>query len=138
MVSHRRSRTLDAEGYIRYWWIGRRTWLKSGGEWIQFTDRENTPSGAHFGRQEACVVGLRIHSGRSGLGKPWFFGAAAPAPTEQELRDFSGSRLPVASAGAFVFVEAIPRTSSANSRKSRREQLPLRSEDIGGARRRCL
>ncbi len=114
--------TLDEEGYIKL--VDRsKDMVKSGGEWISSVDLENTLMG-HPAVKEACVVGLPHPkwAERPLAAVVLKDGASA---TEHELREFLAKsfaswQLP----DAFVFVDAIPRTSVGKFKKTAlREQF---------------
>jgi len=114
--------TIDDEGYLKL--VDRsKDLVKSGGEWISSVDLENTLMG-HPAVKEACVVGLPHPKWceRPLAAVVLREGAAA---TEHELREFLAKsfaswQLP----DAFVFVEAIPRTSVGKFKKTAlREQF---------------
>ena len=114
--------TLDAEGYIRL--VDRaKDLVKSGGEWISSVDLENTLM-AHPAVKEACVVGLPHPKWQERPLAAVVLRDGASA-TEHELREFLGKsfaswQVP----DAFVFVEAIPRTSVGKFKKiALREQF---------------
>lgn len=114
--------TIDSEGIVKL--VDRaKDLVKSGGEWISSVDLENTLMG-HPAVKEACVVGIPhpkwqerplaavvLNEGKSCSG--------------EELREFLGRsfakwQVP----DAFVFVEAIPRTSVGKFKKiALREQF---------------
>jgi fatty-acyl-CoA synthase len=108
--------TMDAEGYVKI--IDRaKDMVKSGGEWISSVDLENALMG-HPAVREACVVGIPHPK--------WHERPLAAIvlkdghqTTATELRgflsdSFSKWQLP----DAFVFVEAIPRTSVGKFKKT--------------------
>jgi fatty-acyl-CoA synthase len=114
--------TIDSEGYVQ---IADRAkdLIKSGGEWISSVDLENTLMG-HPAVKEACVVGVPHPK--------WIERPVAAVvlkdgahATDRELREFLAAsfakwQLP----DAFVFVEAIPRTSVGKFKKmALREQF---------------
>jgi fatty-acyl-CoA synthase len=114
--------TVDEEGYIKL--VDRsKDMVKSGGEWISSVDLENTLMG-HPAVKEACVVGLPHPkwAERPLAAVVLKDGASA---TEHELREFLAKsfaswQLP----DAFVFVDAIPRTSVGKFKKTAlREQF---------------
>jgi fatty-acyl-CoA synthase len=114
--------TIDEEGYIKL--VDRaKDMVKSGGEWISSVDLENTLMG-HPAVKEACVVGVPHPK--------WIERPVAAVvlkdgahATDRELREFLAAsfakwQLP----DAFVFVEAIPRTSVGKFKKmALREQF---------------
>ena len=123
--------TIDEDGIVK---IVDRTkdLVKSGGEWISSVDLENALMG-HPAVKEACVVGIPhprwqerplaavvLREGRSA--------------TEEELRTFLGAafakwQLP----DAFVFLDAIPRTSVGKFKKiALREQFARWKWDAAG------
>jgi fatty-acyl-CoA synthase len=114
--------TMDDEGYVKI--VDRaKDLVKSGGEWISSVDLENTLMG-HPAVKEACVVGIPHPKWQE---RPLAAvvlkdGAAA---TAQELRAFLAQtfakwQLP----DAFVFLDAIPRTSVGKFKKiALREQF---------------
>jgi fatty-acyl-CoA synthase len=114
--------TLDEEGYIRI--VDRsKDMVKSGGEWISSVDLENALMG-HPAVKEACVIGLP-HA--KWCERPLAAVVLREGATveEHELREFLTKsfarwQLP----DAFVFVEAIPRTSVGKFKKTAlREQF---------------
>jgi fatty-acyl-CoA synthase len=114
--------TIDEEGILKL--VDRsKDMVKSGGEWISSVDLENALMG-HPAVKEACVVGLPHPkwAERPLAAVVLREGAAA---TEHELREFLGKtfakwQLP----DAFVFIEAIPRTSVGKFKKTAlREQF---------------
>lgn len=114
--------TLDEEGYIKI--VDRsKDMVKSGGEWISSVDLENALMG-HPAVKEACVVGLP-HPKWAERPLAAVVLRAGASVTEHELREFlaksfSSWQLP----DAFVFVEAIPRTSVGKFKKTAlREQF---------------
>ncbi len=114
--------TIDDEGYIKL--VDRaKDLVKSGGEWISSVDLENTLMG-HPAVKEACVVGLPHPKwGERPLAAVVLREGASAS--EHELREFLAKsfatwQLP----DAFVFVEAIPRTSVGKFKKTAlREQF---------------
>jgi fatty-acyl-CoA synthase len=114
--------TLDADGYVKI--VDRaKDLVKSGGEWISSVDLENALMG-HPAVKEACVIGIPHPK--------WLERPLATIvlkdgtkATAQELRgfladSFSKWQLP----DAFVFIDAIPRTSVGKFKKSAlREQF---------------
>ena len=114
--------TIDAEGYIKL--VDRaKDLVKSGGEWISSVDLENTLM-AHPAVKEACVIGLPHPKWQERPLAAVVLRDGASA-TDQELREFLGKsfaswQLP----DAFVFMEAIPRTSVGKFKKiALREQF---------------
>ncbi len=114
--------TIDEEGYIRL--VDRaKDLVKSGGEWISSVDLENALMG-HPAVKEACVIGLPHPKWQERPLAAVVLRDGANA-TEHELREFLGRtfaswQLP----DAFVFMEAIPRTSVGKFRKTAlREQF---------------
>jgi fatty-acyl-CoA synthase len=108
--------TMDEDGYVKI--VDReKDLVKSGGEWISSVDLENTLMGFPAVK-EACVVGIPHPKWQE---RPLALivlkeGACA---TPEELRAFLSSsfskwQLP----DAFVFTDAIPRTSVGKFRKS--------------------
>jgi len=97
--------------------------VKSGGEWISSVDLENTLM-AHPAVKEACVVGLPHPKWQERPLAAVVLREGASA-TEHELREFLAKsfahwQLP----DAFVFVDAIPRTSVGKFKKTAlREQF---------------
>ena len=114
--------TLDSEGYIKL--VDRaKDLVKSGGEWISSVDLENTLMG-HPAVKEACVIGLPHPKWQERPLAAVVLKEGASV-TEHELREFLGKsfarwQLP----DAFVFVDAIPRTSVGKFKKvALREQF---------------
>jgi fatty-acyl-CoA synthase len=114
--------TMDADGYIRL--VDRsKDLIKSGGEWISSVDLENALMG-HPAVREAAVIGV-AHP--KWLERPLAVVVLKEGAkvTPDELREFLGARfakwqLP----DAFVFADAIPRTSVGKFQKSKlREQF---------------
>ena len=114
--------TMDEEGYLKL--VDRsKDMVKSGGEWISSVDLENALMG-HPAVKEACVVGVPHPKWceRPLAAVVLKEGASA---SEQQLREFLGMsfaswQLP----DAFVFLEAIPRTSVGKFKKTAlREQF---------------
>ena len=114
--------TIDEEAYIKL--VDRsKDMVKSGGEWISSVDLENALMG-HPAVKEACVVGLPHPkwAERPLAAVVLRDGASA---TEPELREFLAKafaswQLP----DAFVFIDAIPRTSVGKFKKTAlREQF---------------
>jgi fatty-acyl-CoA synthase len=107
--------TIDAEAYIKL--VDRaKDLVKSGGEWISSVDLENTLMG-HPAVKEACVVGVPHPKWVERPIAAVVLKEDATATT-QELREhlaksFAKWQLP----DAFVFVEAIPRTSVGKFKK---------------------
>jgi acyl-CoA synthetase (AMP-forming)/AMP-acid ligase II len=114
--------TMDADGYVKI--VDRaKDLVKSGGEWISSVDLENALMG-HPAVKEACVIGVPHPK--------WLERPLAAIvlkdgvkATAQDLRgflsdSFSKWQLP----DAFVFIDAIPRTSVGKFKKSAlREQF---------------
>jgi len=108
--------TIDEEGFVRL--IDRaKDLVKSGGEWISSVDLENYLMG-HPAVKEACVVGLPHPKWQE---RPLAAVVLKPgqSATPDELRQFLSVhfakwQLP----NAFVFVEAIPRTSVGKFKKT--------------------
>lgn len=114
--------TIDEEGYVKL--VDRtKDMVKSGGEWISSVDLENTLMG-HPSVKEACVVGIPHPKWQERPLAAVVLREGARA-NDQELRDFLAQKfarwqLP----DAFVFVEAIPRTSVGKFKKvALREQF---------------
>jgi len=114
--------TIDQEGYIRL--VDRsKDMVKSGGEWISSVDLENALMG-HPAVKEACVVGLPHPKWAERPLAAVVLREGAVA-NEHELREFLSKsfaswQLP----DAFVFVDAIPRTSVGKFKKTAlREQF---------------
>jgi fatty-acyl-CoA synthase len=114
--------TMDEEGYLKL--VDRsKDMVKSGGEWISSVDLENALMG-HPAVKEACVVGIPHPKWceRPLAAVVLKEGASA---SEQQLREFLANsfarwQLP----DAFVFLEAIPRTSVGKFKKTAlREQF---------------
>ena len=114
--------TMDEEGYLKL--VDRsKDMVKSGGEWISSVDLENALMG-HPAVKEACVVGVPHPKWceRPLAAVVLKEGASA---SEQQLREFLAKsfarwQLP----DAFVFLEAIPRTSVGKFKKTAlREQF---------------
>jgi fatty-acyl-CoA synthase len=108
--------TMDEDGYVKI--VDRaKDLVKSGGEWISSVDLENALMG-HPAVKEACVVGIPHPK--------WLERPLAAivlkqdaSATPEELRTFLAKtfnkwQLP----DAFVFVDAIPRTSVGKFKKS--------------------
>jgi len=108
--------TIDEEGFVKV--VDRtKDLVKSGGEWISSVDLENALMG-HPAVKEACVVGLPHPKWQERPLAAVVLREGAQA-TGAELRDFLSTcfakwQLP----DAFVFVEAIPRTSVGKFKKS--------------------
>ncbi len=109
--------TISPDGYIH---ITDRSkdLIKSGGEWISSVDLENALMG-HPAVREAAVVGIPHPKWQE---RPLAVVVAreGPQPTPDELREFLAKKfakwqLP----DAFVFVEAIPKTSVGKFRKAK-------------------
>jgi len=114
--------TIDDEGYIKL--VDRaKDLVKSGGEWISSVDLENTLMG-HPAVKEACGVGLP-HPKWCERPLAAVVLQEGASVSEHELREFLSKsfqswQLP----DAFVFVEAIPRTSVGKFKKTAvREQF---------------
>ncbi len=114
--------TIDEDAYLRL--VDRsKDLVKSGGEWISSVDLENTLMG-HPAVKEACVIGLPHPKWAERPLAAVVLREGATA-TEQELREFLEKtfahwQLP----DAFVFVDAIPRTSVGKFKKTAlREQF---------------
>ena len=114
--------TIDGEGYIKL--VDRaKDLVKSGGEWISSVDLENALMG-HPAVKEACVVGLPHPKWCERPLAAVVLKEGARAD-EHELREFLGKtfaswQLP----DAFVFLDAIPRTSVGKFKKTAlREQF---------------
>jgi len=114
--------TIDSEGYIRL--VDRaKDLVKSGGEWISSVDLENALMG-HDAVKEACVIGLPHPKWQERPLAAVVLREGAHA-SEQELREFLAKsfaswQLP----DAFVFMDAIPRTSVGKFKKTAlREQF---------------
>ena len=114
--------TMDEDGYVKI--VDRaKDLVKSGGEWISSVDLENTLMG-HPAVKEACVVGIPHPKWQERpLAAIVLKEGASIRP--EELRDFLAQsfakwQLP----DAFVFIDAIPRTSVGKFKKSAlREQF---------------
>ena len=114
--------TMDEDGYVKI--VDRaKDLVKSGGEWISSVDLENTLMG-HPAVKEACVVGIPHPKWQERpLAAVVLKDGATSTP--QELREFLAVtfakwQLP----DAFVFVDAIPRTSVGKFKKiALREQF---------------
>ena len=114
--------TMDDEGYVKI--VDRaKDLVKSGGEWISSVDLENTLMG-HPAVKEACVVGIAHPKWQERPLAAVVLKEGASA-TPQELRAFLAEsfakwQLP----DAFVFLDAIPRTSVGKFKKiALREQF---------------
>ena len=114
--------TLDDEGFVKI--VDRaKDLVKSGGEWISSVDIENTLMG-HPAVKEAAVVGVPHPKWQERPLAAVVLKEGAKA-TPEELREFLGQsfakwQLP----DAFVFMEAIPRTSVGKFKKiALREQF---------------
>ncbi|HET8926044.1 MAG TPA: long-chain fatty acid--CoA ligase [Candidatus Acidoferrum sp.] len=114
--------TMDEEGYVRI--VDRaKDLVKSGGEWISSVDLENALMG-HPAVKEACVVGIPHPKWQERPLAAVVLKDGAKA-TPEELRAFLAEtfakwQLP----DAFVFVDAIPRTSVGKFKKiALREQF---------------
>jgi len=114
--------TMDDEGYVKI--VDRaKDLVKSGGEWISSVDLENTLMG-HPAVKEACVVGIPHPKWQERPLAAVVLRDGAHA-TPEELRAFLAKsfakwQLP----DAFVFLEAIPRTSVGKFKKlALREQF---------------
>jgi len=114
--------TMDEDGYIRI--VDRaKDLVKSGGEWISSVDLENTLMG-HPAVKEACVVGIPHPKWQERPLAAVVLKDGARA-TPEELRcflakSFAKWQLP----DAFVFIDAIPRTSVGKFKKlALREQF---------------
>jgi fatty-acyl-CoA synthase len=114
--------TMDEDGYVKI--VDRaKDLVKSGGEWISSVDLENTLMG-HPAVKEACVVGIPHPKWQERpLAAVVLKDGATASP--QELRAFLAEsfakwQLP----DAFVFIDAIPRTSVGKFKKlTLREQF---------------
>lgn len=114
--------TMDEEGYVKI--VDRaKDLVKSGGEWISSVDLENALMG-HPAVKEACVVGIPHPKWQERPLAAVVLKDGARA-TPEELRDFLAAsfakwQLP----DAFVFLDAIPRTSVGKFKKTAlREQF---------------
>ena len=114
--------TIDEEGYVKL--VDRtKDMVKSGGEWISSVDLENALMG-HPAVKEACVVGIPHPKWQERPLAAVVLREGAGV-TDRELREFLAEKfarwqLP----DAFVFVEAIPRTSVGKFKKmALREQF---------------
>jgi fatty-acyl-CoA synthase len=114
--------TIDEDGYVKI--VDRaKDMVKSGGEWISSVDLENTLMG-HPAVKEACVVGVPHPKWQERPLAAVVLKDGAQA-TPEELRVFLAKtfakwQLP----DAFVFIEAIPRTSVGKFKKlALREQF---------------
>ena len=114
--------TMDEDGYIKI--VDRaKDLVKSGGEWISSVDLENTLMG-HPAVKEACVVGIPHPKWQERPLAAVVLKDGAQA-TPEELRcflakSFAKWQLP----DAFVFIDAIPRTSVGKFKKlALREQF---------------
>lgn len=114
--------TMDEDGYVKI--VDRaKDLVKSGGEWISSVDLENTLMG-HPAVKEACVVGIPHPKWQERPLAAVVLKDDARA-TPEELRAFLAAtfakwQLP----DAFVFLEAIPRTSVGKFKKTAlREQF---------------
>jgi fatty-acyl-CoA synthase len=114
--------TMDEDGYIKI--VDRaKDLVKSGGEWISSVDLENSLMG-HPAVKEACVVGIPHPKWQERPLAAVVLKDGAQA-TPEELRcflakSFAKWQLP----DAFVFIEAIPRTSVGKFKKlALREQF---------------
>jgi fatty-acyl-CoA synthase len=114
--------TMDEDGYVKI--VDRaKDLVKSGGEWISSVDLENTLMG-HPAVKEACVVGIPHPKWQERPLAAIVLKDGAKA-TPQELRAFLAKsfakwQLP----DAFVFIDAIPRTSVGKFKKlALREQF---------------
>jgi acyl-CoA synthetase (AMP-forming)/AMP-acid ligase II len=114
--------TIDADGIMKV--VDRaKDLVKSGGEWISSVDLENTLMG-HPAVKEACVVGVPHPKWQERPLAAVVLRDGAHT-SDQELREFLAEKfarwqLP----DAFVFVEAIPRTSVGKFKKmALREQF---------------
>jgi len=114
--------TMDADGYVKI--VDRaKDMVKSGGEWISSVDLENTLMG-HPAVKEACVVGIP-HPKWQERPLAAIVLKDGGQTTAKELRAFLADsfakwQLP----DAFVFIDAIPRTSVGKFKKSAlREQF---------------
>jgi fatty-acyl-CoA synthase len=107
--------TIDSDGIMKL--VDRaKDLVKSGGEWISSVDLENMLMG-HPAVKEACVVGVPHPKWQERPLAAVVLREGAQA-SEQELREFLAQKfarwqLP----DAFVFVEAIPRTSVGKFKK---------------------
>jgi fatty-acyl-CoA synthase len=114
--------TMNAEGYVKI--VDRaKDLVKSGGEWISSVDLENALMG-HPAVKEACVVGIPHPKWQERPLAAVVLKDGAKA-TPEELRAFLAQmfakwQLP----DAFVFIDAIPRTSVGKFKKlALREQF---------------
>jgi fatty-acyl-CoA synthase len=114
--------TMDEDGYVKI--VDRaKDLVKSGGEWISSVDLENTLMG-HPAVKEACVVGIPHPKWQERPLAAVVLKDGARA-TAEELRSFLAQsfakwQLP----DAFVFIDAIPRTSVGKFKKiALREQF---------------
>jgi fatty-acyl-CoA synthase len=107
--------TMDEDGYVKI--VDRaKDLVKSGGEWISSVDLENTLMG-HPAVKEACVVGVP-HPKWQERPLAAVVLKDGSCATPEELRDFLAKsfakwQLP----DAFVFIDAIPRTSVGKFKK---------------------
>ena len=114
--------TIDGEGYVKI--VDRaKDLVKSGGEWISSVDLENTLMG-HPAVKEACVVGIPHPKWQerplAAIVLKDGFRATAEELRCFLARSFAKWQLP----DAFVFVDAIPRTSVGKFKKiALREQF---------------
>ena len=105
---------MDEDGYVKI--VDRaKDLVKSGGEWISSVDLENTLMG-HPAVKEAAWSAFRIRSGRSARWPPSY--SKDGMRHRRRLRAFLAKtfakwQLP----DAFVFVDAIPRTSVGKFKK---------------------
>jgi fatty-acyl-CoA synthase len=114
--------TIDSEGIVKI--VDRaKDLVKSGGEWISSVDLENTLMG-HPAVKEAAVVGIPHPKWQERPLAAIVLNDGAKV-TPEELREFLGKsfakwQLP----DAFVFLDAIPRTSVGKFKKTAlREQF---------------
>jgi fatty-acyl-CoA synthase len=113
--------TINADGYIKIC-DRAKDLIKTGGEWVSSVDLENALMG-HPGVREAAVIGVP-HPKWQERPLAVVVCREGHAPTPQEMREFLGRKfakwqLP----DAFVFVDAIPKTSVGKFLKTKiREQ----------------
>ena len=107
--------TMDEDGYVKI--VDRaKDLVKSGGEWISSVDLENTLMG-HPAVKEACVVGIPHPKWQERpLAAVVLKDGARATPEELRVflaKSFAKWQLP----DAFVFLDAIPRTSVGKFKK---------------------
>ena len=114
--------TIDAHGYLK---ITDRTkdLIKSGGEWISSVDLENAIMG-HPAVQEAAVIAMPHPKWEERPLAVVVLEAGDAASPPADLRDFLGDKFAKWQVpDAYVFVDAIPRTSTGKFLKTRLREM---------------